>query len=144
MFCRIGRSKSQQSIVLCWATSLPVGVGPAPKINIGSRLFTKIKPCWMGLIIRWVIIWKISRVVSLRELGCRSVHQSRLPPRLKLLVGWISVHLNLTSRNFSGTISSRFPPIFFLVKTDSVSTWYDLEDTSSLVIDNYYVLPSPV
>lgn len=88
--------------MLCRATSLPVGVGLAPKINIASRLFTKIKLCWTGLIITWVIIWQISRAVFLWELGCRSVHQSRLPPQLKNVVRGLNISPpNLTSRNSS-------------------------------------------
>ena len=58
----------------------------SPKGNTGSRLFTKVKPCWRGLIAGSVTNKiKYPVLYSFGKSGWRSGHQSRLPPLLQML-----------------------------------------------------------
>ena len=43
-----------------WHVNVKLIVWLSQKGNTGSCLFTKVKPCWMGLISGWVTIWIIS------------------------------------------------------------------------------------
>ena len=67
--------------------------------NTGSRLFTEVKPCWMGLISGWVTI--SIKYPVLYSLGSQAgvvdiSHAFHL--YLMLYVDLVSVDLNLTSR----------------------------------------------
>ena len=71
--------------------------------NTGSRLFTEVKPCWMGLISGWVTTRIKYTVLYLGSQAGIVKHQSRLPPLPQMMsVDWVSVDLNLTLRVFSG------------------------------------------
>ena len=87
-----------------------VGYGYHQRENIGSRLFTEVKPCWTGLISGWVTI--LIKYPVLYSLGSQAGvvdinHAFQL--YYNAYVDRASVDLNLTSRVFSGH-SGFLPP----------------------------------